>query len=358
MATNTGDDLQIDFQWNGQAGDEALMVQKIRVGQLDGAVVSAMGLAQTGVTDALIFQLPGLFRDASQVDSVRTAVSADLDKEFLAQGFVVLGWGNAGPLRSMSIGYEVRHPQDLRGKGAFFIAGDPVAPALYTAIGGITPRTLAVTDILPGLASGSITFLVSSALLAEQLQWASRITHVGADASSFALGGFLASAPRMKALSERFKQVMAARGADLQGHLDPVVRSMDEQAFARMKATKTVYSLTDAEKSEWKTFSRRPPPSSAGRCSRPPSSTASSSSRATRRPGGPFAPVVRRESASVDRERGCPGERLVERDPESLARRVDGREVVLIRHERLAAVGHGRRRRRRRVSADSRRPGS
>ena len=210
-----------------------------------------MGLAQTGVTDALIFQLPGLFRDASQVDSVRTAVSADLDKEFLAQGFVVLGWGNAGPLRSMSIGYEVRHPQDLRGKGAFFIAGDPVAPALYTAIGGITPRTLAVTDILPGLASGSITFLVSSALLAEQLQWASRITHVGADASSFALGGFLASAPRMKALSERFKQVMAARGDDLQGHLDPVVRSMDEQAFARMKATKTVYSLTDAEKSEW-----------------------------------------------------------------------------------------------------------
>ena len=57
--TDTGDDLQIDFQWNGQAGDEALMVQKIRVGQLDGAIVSAMGLAQTGVTDALIFQLPG-----------------------------------------------------------------------------------------------------------------------------------------------------------------------------------------------------------------------------------------------------------------------------------------------------------
>ena len=252
VATDTGDDLQIDFQWNGQAGDEALMVQKIRVGQLDGAVVSAMGLAQTGVTDALIFQLPGLFRDASQVDSVRAAVGADLDKEFLAQGFVVLGWGNAGPLRSMSIGYEVRHPQDLRGKGAFFIAGDPVAPALYAAIGGITPRSLAVTDILPGLASGSITFLVSSALLAEQLQWASRITHVGADASSFALGGFLASAPRMRALSERFKQVMAARGADLQARLDPVVRSMDEQAFARMKTSKTVYSLTDAEKSEWK----------------------------------------------------------------------------------------------------------
>ena len=28
VATDTGDDLQIDFQWNGQAGDEALMVQR------------------------------------------------------------------------------------------------------------------------------------------------------------------------------------------------------------------------------------------------------------------------------------------------------------------------------------------
>jgi TRAP-type transport system periplasmic protein len=257
VASDTSDDLQIDFQWNGQAGDEALMVQKIRVGQLDGAVLSSMGLAQTGVTDALIFQLPGLFRDAHQVDAVRAAVAPDLDKEFIAQGFVVLGWGDAGPVRSMSVGFEVRRPQDLRGRGAFFIAGDPVAPVLYAAIGGITPRSLGVSDILPGLANGSITFLVSSALIAEQLQWASRITHVGADASSFAVGGFLASAPRMKALPDRFKQIMADRGAGLQTHLDPLVRNMDDQAFERMKATKTVYSLTDSEKDAWKDVFRR-----------------------------------------------------------------------------------------------------
>jgi TRAP-type C4-dicarboxylate transport system substrate-binding protein len=249
---DTGGDLQIDFQWNGQAGDEALMVQKIRVGQLDGAIVSSMGLAQTGVTDALIFQLPGIFRDAQQVDAIRVAVTPDLNKEFSSRGFVVVGWGNAGPVHSMSIGFEVRRPQDLRGRGAFFIAGDPVGPALYAAIGGITPRALAVSDILPGLANGSITFLVSSALITEQLQWASRITHVCADVSSFGIGGFLASAPRMQALPDRFKQVMTDRGAELQTNLDPLVRNMDEQAFARMKSTKTVYSLTDAEKNEWK----------------------------------------------------------------------------------------------------------
>ena len=244
--------MQIDFQWNGQAGDESLMVQKIRAGQLDGAIVSATGLAQTGVTDALIFQLPGLFRDSAQLDRVRAAVTDDLNKEFEARGFLVLGWGDAGPVRSMTIGFEVHHPSDLRGRGVFVVAGDPIGPILFSVIGGITPRTLPVTEILPGLSNGSISFIVAPAILAEQLQWASRITHVGADTSAFGVGGFLASAPRMQALPQRFKDIMAARGTGLQTHLDPLVHNLDEQAFERMKATKKVYSLTEAEKNEWR----------------------------------------------------------------------------------------------------------
>jgi TRAP-type C4-dicarboxylate transport system substrate-binding protein len=252
VASDANGELQIDFQWSGQAGDEALMVQKVRAGQLDGAIVSAAGLAQTGVTDALLFQLPGLFSEWSQLDAARAAVADDLEKEFEARGFVVLGWGDAGAMRTMSVGYEVRRPSDLRGKAMFVVPGDPVEPILFSTVGGITPRSLPVTEILPGLSNGSVTFFAVSALLAEQLQWASRVTHVGAETFAFSVGGFLASGPRMLALPQRFKDVMAARGATLQGRLGPMVRSMDAQAFARLKATKTVYALTDEEKKEWK----------------------------------------------------------------------------------------------------------
>src|SRR5580704_10434926 len=51
VSDDTNGELILDFQWNGQAGDETLMVQKIRTGQLDAAAVSALGLAATGVTD-------------------------------------------------------------------------------------------------------------------------------------------------------------------------------------------------------------------------------------------------------------------------------------------------------------------
>src|SRR5580692_1159555 len=71
VARDTGGDVTLDFAWNGQAGDEKLMVEKIRSGQLDGAAVTALGLAQTGVMDVLAFQLPGMFSSWAKLDHAR-----------------------------------------------------------------------------------------------------------------------------------------------------------------------------------------------------------------------------------------------------------------------------------------------
>jgi TRAP-type C4-dicarboxylate transport system substrate-binding protein len=136
VLADTGGDLDIEFLWNGQAGDEPLMVEKIRAGQIDGAVVSAAGLSATGVVDALMFQLPGLFTDKAKLDAVVTEVTPELEKQFEARGFVVLGWGGAGAIVPMSVGYEVHHPQDLRGRATFVPAGDPVLPVFFSVIGG------------------------------------------------------------------------------------------------------------------------------------------------------------------------------------------------------------------------------
>src|ERR1700683_2224862 len=126
VSDDTGGELQLDFQWNGQAGDEVLMVQKMRSGQLDGAAVTAVGLAQTGVTDVLIFQLPGLFANWGKLDAARNAMKADFDQQFQAKGLTILGWGDVGAAKTMSIGFEIHHPADLQGKNCFFIAGDPI----------------------------------------------------------------------------------------------------------------------------------------------------------------------------------------------------------------------------------------
>jgi TRAP-type C4-dicarboxylate transport system substrate-binding protein len=252
ISADTNGELQLDFQWNGQAGDEVLMVQKIRTGQLDAAAVTALGLAQTGVQDILLFDLPGLFTSWEKLDAARDAMKDDFSKMFEAKGFDILGWGDIGELKTMTVGFEVHHPTDLRGKGVFFMPGDPIQPKVFAAIGGITPRQVSMNEILPGLQSGSLNVLVAPPLAAEQLQWTSRITHISTETLAFGIGAFIASAPRMQSLPPRLREVIERRGRESSERLNKMVRNLDAQAYARLKASRTAYSPTDSDRNEWK----------------------------------------------------------------------------------------------------------
>jgi TRAP-type transport system periplasmic protein len=251
VSDQTGGDIQFDIQWNGTAGDEALMVQKIRAGQIDGAAVTLLGLAQTGVQDVLLFGLPGLFTSWEKLDAARDAVKDDLERQFEQKGFTIVGWGDVGALKEMSVGFEIHHPADLRGKGVFYYAGDPITPRVYAAIGGITPRQLGITEVLPNLASGAINVLMAPPFAAEQLQWASRVDHISTQTLAYAIGALIMSTARLNSLPPGAKEAILTKGKLATALLNKKVRELDALAFARMKATKTAYDPTPADIAEW-----------------------------------------------------------------------------------------------------------
>jgi len=252
VSDDTGGDLQLDFQWNGTAGDEVLMVQKIRSGQLDGAAVTAVGLAQTGVTDVLLFQMPGLFSNWAKLDAVRNQMKGDFEAAFQSKGFTLLGWGDVGAAKTMSVGFEIHHPADLQGKGCYFLPGDPIAPKVFATIGGINAKQITVPEILPNLKSGAIQVLTVPPLAAEQLQWASRVTDINTMTSAFVIGAIIVSTPKLQGLPDNLRNALNARGAETAERLTKSIRNLDAQAFARLKASKTAYQPNDAETAEWK----------------------------------------------------------------------------------------------------------
>ncbi len=252
VSDDTGGELQLDFQWNGQAGDEVLMVQKMRSGQLDAAAITSVGLAQTGVTDALLFQMPGLFANWGKLDAARNAMKSDFDPLFQSKGFTILGWGDVGAAKTMSIGFQIHHPADLQGKGNYFLAGDPIGPKVFATIGGITAKEVTVPEILPNLTNGSIQVLTVPPLADEQLQWASRVTDINTMTSAFVIGAIIVSTPKFQGLPDNLKNALTTRGAETAERLTKSIRNLDAQAFARLKASKNAYEPNDAEKAEWK----------------------------------------------------------------------------------------------------------
>jgi len=251
VSTDTGGAVELDFQWNGQAGDEVLMVQKMRSGQLDGAAITAVGLAQTGVTDVLLFQMPGLFSNWGKLDSARNALKDEFNKAFEAKGFTVGGWGDVGAAKTMTVGFEVHHPGDLKGKACFFVAGDAVQPAIFTAIGSITPKQMTIAEILPGLSSGSINVVIAPPLAAEQLQWASRITHISSQTAAFGIGALIFSSARLQAIPQNLRDQVTTRGNEMSARLTASIRNKDAEAYNRLKTSKAAYDLSAGEKQEW-----------------------------------------------------------------------------------------------------------
>ena len=251
VSERSGGALELQFFWNGVQGDETVMVGKMRSGQLDGAALTAMGLARI-YQHVLVLQLPGLFTTWEKLDRARNAMRPQLDAEFEKAGFQIGGWGDVGIAHTMSRGFPVRVPADLKHRKTFYFAGDPVAPVIFSLIGDVTPRQLTVPEILPALMNNTIEVLTAPALAAEQMQWAPRLDHIVTRASGIGVGALVFTAPKLKGLPADVQTILTETGKITGEALSNRVRREDAAAYLRLKARMTAYEPTDADVAAWR----------------------------------------------------------------------------------------------------------
>jgi len=138
----TKGELEVQWLWNGTAGPESNMVGKIKSGQITGAAITAVGLSSIH-KPIVALQMPGAFKTWAELDKARNALTPQFDEAMKAEGFYVSGWGDVGVNRVMSRGFEVKVPDDIKGKTPGFITQDVINPKILEVIGGSrrSPRT-------------------------------------------------------------------------------------------------------------------------------------------------------------------------------------------------------------------------
>jgi TRAP-type transport system periplasmic protein len=242
--------VELQFFSNGQQGDEGAMVGKMKAGQLDGAAVTAVGLSKI-YKPILALQLPGLFTSWTKLDTARDTMKAEFEKGIKDGGFVLVGWGDVGAVHVMSKGFQVKGPDDFKGKKPYMWRDDIVTPTLYQVIGGITPVPLNIPEVLPQLNTGAIDIVIAPALAAEQLQWTSKLDTIGADVSALAIGALVLSSKRVDALPEELRAIIMDTGKIAANALTKRIRDEDAAAYGRLKSKMTVVSLSRDEQTKW-----------------------------------------------------------------------------------------------------------
>jgi TRAP-type C4-dicarboxylate transport system substrate-binding protein len=152
----------------GVAGDEPDVVRKMRLGQLQAAAVTTVGLSAIDPSFQM-FNIPMFFDSYPELDAVLSTMTPVLKKRLEAKGFVLLSWGHGGWVYFFTK-TPVRTVDELKKTKMFVWAGDDAMVQRWKA-NGFRPVPLALTDILTGLQTGMIDSYPTTPLLGLTLQW-------------------------------------------------------------------------------------------------------------------------------------------------------------------------------------------
>jgi TRAP-type C4-dicarboxylate transport system substrate-binding protein len=168
VAEKTEGRVSFRFYPGGTMGNEAMVLRKMRVGQLHGGVFVAGSFADIE-PNVQAYTLPLMFRSYAEVDHVRKTVDAELIKKLESKGFVTFGFIEGGFAHLMTV-EPASTFAELKGLKAWIPEGDTVGSVLVEEA-GLSPVPLPLPDVLTGLQTGLLEGVTAPPIAAVALQW-------------------------------------------------------------------------------------------------------------------------------------------------------------------------------------------
>jgi len=253
LQDETGGQLKLGFYSGGSQGDERDLLRKMRVGQLDGGLVSMAGMSML-VRQMLVLVLPNFLDTYEKLDRVRLEMGEDFEKMFEEEGFVLVAWGDAGKSRLFSR-RQVVQPSDLKSMRPWLWKDDLVVNEFYDVI-GVTGVRLGVPEVYPGLQTKMVDVVVSSALAAIAMQWHTRVKYATADSAAIIVGGMLVRKDKVASLKPELRRVFLRTAKRAETLLNRVIRRDDQKAYDVILRKGIVATDTSAHKRQWDDVAR------------------------------------------------------------------------------------------------------
>ena len=234
----------------GVAGDEDAMIRKMRIGQIQAAAITGIGLAYLEPSFYAL-HIPMMYASDEEFDFVRDRYAPALERKMEEKGFVVLNWGDAGWVHFFSKSPVVT-PAEAKALKLFQWAGDTNLLQLYKET-GFHPVPLSTNDLLPSLQTGMVDGFSSTPLAALAFQWFGLAPHM-ADLQYAPLTG--ATVVEKRAWERippglRPKLLEASRRAGQR--LRTEIRRLNREAVdAMVKNGLAIHKVSPAVQAEWR----------------------------------------------------------------------------------------------------------
>jgi TRAP-type C4-dicarboxylate transport system substrate-binding protein len=236
------------FYPGGTQGDEKDVVRKMKLGQLDGAALTTVGLSliYPGIR---VLQLPFMFQSEEEIDYVRGKMWSYFQKKFAAEGFELLYPGDVGwvylyaksPMKDQAALSKIK---------MWAWTDDPIVRAYFDKL-KINSVPLGVPEVLSALKTGRIDGCYGPPLSTVALQWYTEVSYVTERPTGYTVGAMVVRKELWDKASAADRKAQLSIGDKTGKFLVKRVRTDNERALKAMSKSgiKTV-PVTDAMMTE------------------------------------------------------------------------------------------------------------
>ncbi|MBN1836267.1 MAG: TRAP transporter substrate-binding protein DctP [Spirochaetales bacterium] len=239
----------------GAAGEEADMIRKMRIGQLQGAALTQLGLSllEPGL---LALSTPFLIQDEEELDRVMARLRPEYSRRLEEQGFQLLSFLKAGWVHFFGR-QAVGTPGELRGQRLGLPDGDADFVEIWRSM-GFSAFSLPMGDLLVGLQSGMVDAYYSPPAVAASFQWFALTPHMSEMRIAPVVGGILLTARAFQKIPEELRPLVRERFLQLDREINRGMTALEQDALtAMLRRGLIVDPVAPQARREWEELGQR-----------------------------------------------------------------------------------------------------
>jgi TRAP-type C4-dicarboxylate transport system substrate-binding protein len=223
--------VQFKIYPGGVLGDETDMLRKTKIGQIQGAALTSAGLSSV-FPEYDVLEVPFLFQKYEEVDHILTKMDSFFKKGVDNNGYVMLGWSEAGFIYLMST-VPISGVSDLRKAKVWILEDSSIAKAVFQEA-GVKGIPLSVTDVLVGLQTGLVEVVYIPPSGAISLQWFTKIKYITDLPLLYLAGAILIKKETFKEIPSTFQLVLMEIAQRHLNQLKTAIRNENQDALQVM----------------------------------------------------------------------------------------------------------------------------
>ena len=228
----SGGKVSMRIYAGGTMGSEGDMVRKMRVGQINAAAITVVGLHDVA-SEPQALSSPLVIRSTPEYDYVMSKMRPTFDKSLEDHGFVALDWSNVGFVHFFSTKPLVA-PGETKDHKVFAWDGDPSSIDAWKAA-KFQPVVLSSTDIVPSLQTGMIDTVAEPTLYAFTAHMSAKANKMTDLPWSFLVGALVVKKEVWEKVPADLRPQLLKISEEYSKRIDEEVRKMNESAVDEMK---------------------------------------------------------------------------------------------------------------------------